>query len=82
MTDYLSVLVSLFGSGNVLLLSLVLVIAVFGAINGIRGEILKFFLFIMIVGLSFLTTTFITIVTLIIFCFYYGKKIYKGIKRE
>jgi len=81
-TDYLSILITLFGTGNIFLLSLVLIVAVFGAINGVRGEIMKFFLFIMIVGLSFLTTTFIKIVTLIIFCFYYGKKIYKGVKRE
>lgn len=82
MADYTAVLVSLFGSGNILLLSLILACAVFGAIKGVRGEMLKFFLFVVIIGLSFLTTKFVTIISVIAFCFYYGKKIYKGIKRD
>ena len=82
MVDYLVPVITLFGSGNVFLLSFVLFVAIFGAINGIRGEIMKFYIFILIIGLSFLTTTFVTIVTVLIFCFYYGKKIYKGIQRQ
>lgn len=82
MTDYTSILVALFGSGNLFLFSFVLICAVFAALYGIRGEVLKFFLFILILGLSFTTTKSVTIITLLIFCFYYGKKIYKGIKRE
>lgn len=82
MADYTAVLVSLFGSGNILLLAFIVGCAVFGAVRGIRGEMLKFFLFISIIGLTFLTTKFVTIITILAFCFYYGKKIYKGIKRE
>jgi hypothetical protein len=82
MSDYMQILISLFGSGNILLLSLVLFFAVYGALNGIRGEMLKFFMFIMLIGLSFLTTTFVTTLIIVVFCFYYGKKIYKGVKRE
>jgi hypothetical protein len=82
MSDYMEILIALFGSGNMLLLSLVLFFAVYGALNGIRGEILKFFMFIMLIGLSFLTTTFVTTLIIVVFCFYYGKKIYKGVKRE
>jgi hypothetical protein len=82
MSDYMAILIALFGSGNMLLLSLVLFFAVYGALNGIRGEILKFFMFIMLIGLSFLTTTFVTTLIIVVFCFYYGKKIYKGVKRE
>jgi hypothetical protein len=82
MTDYISILIPIFGSGNVMLLSFVLMCAIFGALNGIRGEILKFFLFMAILGLSFLTTKFVIIVSVLAFCFYYGNKIYKGIKRE
>jgi hypothetical protein len=43
---------------------------------------MKFFIFMMLIGLSFLTTSFVTIITIVAFCFYYGKKIYKGVKRE
>lgn len=82
MADYTGILVALFGSGNVFLLSFILGCAVVAAINGIRGEVLKFFLFIAIIGLTFLTTKFVTIVAILAFSFYYGKKIYKGIKRE
>jgi len=82
MSDYIAILVTLFGSGNMLLLSLVLFFAVYGALNGIRGEILKFFMFMMLIGLSFLTTPFVITLIIVIFCFYYGKKIYKGVKRE
>jgi len=82
MTDYLAIITPLFGSGNVFLLTFILGCAMFAAINGVRGEIMKFFIFIAILGLTFLTTKFVTIVTILIFCFYYGKKIYKGIKRE
>jgi len=82
MTEYTSILVALFGSGNIFLLSFIVGCAVFGAINGIRGEILKFFCFIAIIGLTFLTTKFVTLVTILAFSFYYGKKIYKGIKRQ
>lgn len=81
MSDYLSILTSLFGSGNVFILSMVLIVTIFGAIQGVRGEILKFFLFLFIIGLSFSTTTFVTICAILIFCFYYGKKIYKGVQR-
>jgi hypothetical protein len=82
MADYTAVLISLFGSGNILLLAFIVGCAVFGAIKGTRGEMLKFFLFISIIGLTFLAGTFITTITTLAFCFYYGKKIYKGIKRE
>jgi len=82
MTEYTSILVALFGSGNIFLLSFIVGCAVFGAIHGIRGEILKFFCFIAIIGLTFLTTKFVTLVTILAFSFYYGKKIYKGIKRQ
>lgn len=82
MSDYVSILIALFGTGNVFLLSFVLFCTIFAAITGIRGEIFKFYLFIAIIGLSFLATKFVTIVALLIFSFYYGKKIYKGIKRE
>jgi hypothetical protein len=81
MADYMSILTALFGTGNVFLLSFILGCAVFGAIKGIRGEVLKMFIFLAIIGLSFLTTKFVTIVTILIFSFYYGKKIYKGIQR-
>lgn len=84
MADYTSILVALFGSGNMFLLSFILMCAVFGAINGIRGEILKFFCFIAIIGLSLAlgVTTFVTIIAILAFSFYYGKKIYKGIQRQ
>ena len=82
MSDYMGILVSIFGSGNVVLLSFVLICAVFGAMKGVRGEILKFFLFIAIIGLTFLATKFVTIIAILVFCFYYGKKIYKGIQRQ
>jgi len=82
MADYMGVLISLFGSGNILLLSFIVGCAIFGAVKGIRGEILKFFCFISIIGLTFLTTKFVTIITILIFSFYYGKKIYKGIQRQ
>lgn len=82
MTDYLGTVVSIFGSGNTFLLSMILMVAVYGAINGVRGEILKFFIFMLIFGLSFLTTPFVTISALIAFSFYYGRKIYKGIQRQ
>lgn len=81
-TDYLSILITLFGTGNIFLLSLILIVAVFGAINGVRGEIMKFFIFMLLIGLSFLATAFVTTLTIVAFCFYYGKKIYKGVKRE
>ncbi len=82
MTDYISILIPLFGSGNIMLLSFILGVVLVGAINGIRGEIMKFFIFISVIGLTFLTTKFVTILTVLAFSFYYGKKIYKGIKRE
>jgi hypothetical protein len=50
--------------------------------KGIRGEVLKLFIFIVIIGLTFLTTKFVTIATILAFSFYYGKKIYKGIQRQ
>jgi hypothetical protein len=81
-TDYMAILVSLFGTGNVFLLSFVLFVAIYGAINGVRGEIMKFFIFMLLIGLSFLTTTFVTTLTVVTFCFYYGKKIYKGIQKS
>jgi len=80
--DYTAILISLVGSGNILLLSLVLLFAIFGAISGIRGEMMKFFILIAIVGLSFLATPFVATVAVIVFCFYYGKKIYKGVYRQ
>lgn len=82
--DYTSILISLFGTGNMLLLSLVLMFAIFGAINGIRGEVLKFFVIIAIIGLSVAlgVTVYVVTVAVMIFSFYYGKKIYKGVKRE
>lgn len=82
MSDYLSILITLFGTGNIFMLSLILFFAIYGAINGVRGEIMKFFVFIVLIGLSFLTTVFVTTLTIVAFCFYYGKKIYKGVKRE
>jgi len=82
MTDYTGILVALFGSGNMFLLSFILVCAIFGAMVGIRGEILKFFIFMLIFALSFMTTLVVTVITLLIYSFYYGKKIYKGIQRQ
>ncbi len=82
MSDYMAILTTLFGGGNIFMLSLILFFAIYGAINGVRGEIMKFFVFIALIGLSFLTTVFVTTLTVVAFCFYYGKKIYKGVKRE
>ena len=82
MSDYMSLISSLFGSGNILLLSFIVGCAIFGAIKGIRGEMLKLFCFIAIIGLTFLTTKFVTIVALLAFSFYYGKKIFKGVQRQ
>jgi len=80
--DYIGTLVSLFGGGGVFLLSFILMASIFGAIKGIKGEVMKFYIFITIFGLSFLTTVFVRIMAIIIFCFYYGKKIYWGIKSK
>ena len=82
MSDYVGILTAIFGSGNILLLTFILGCAVFGAMKGIRGEVLKLFIFIVIIGLTFLTTKFVTIATILAFSFYYGKKIYKGIQRQ
>ena len=82
MADYTSILIALFGSGNILLLTFVLGCVIAGAVYGVRGEIMKFFIMIAVLGLSFLTTKFVTIVVILIFSLYYGKMIYKGIKRE
>lgn len=82
MSDYMGILVSLFGSGNIFLLSFILLCAIFGAMKGIRGEILKLYIFIAVIGLTFLTTKFVTIIAILIFSFYYGKNIYKGIQRS
>lgn len=81
MTDYTSVLVGLLGSGNMVVLSLVLLSAIFAIIKGVRGELYKFYAFILILGLSFLTSKYVTVITIIIFGAYYGKKIYKGVER-
>ena len=82
MTDYIAIITALFGSGSIFLIILILMVVIFGALNGVRGEIIKFFLFLFILGLSFLTTTFIKVIVIIAFCFYYGKKIYKGVQRQ
>ena len=82
MADYLALLIPLFGSGNIFLLTFILGCVLFGALNGVRGEIMKFVILVAVIGLSFLTTKFVTIVTVLIFCFYYGKKIYKGVQRQ
>ena len=79
--DYIGTLVSLFGGAGIFLLSLILLATIYGAIKGMRGEILKFFMFLAVFGLSFLTTVFVRVIIILIFCFYYGFKIYGGIKK-
>jgi hypothetical protein len=82
MTDYISIITALFGSGSIFLVILIVLVVIFGALNGVRGEIIKFYLFIFILGLSYLTTIFVKTIVIIAFCFYYGHKIYKGVQRQ
>lgn len=79
--DYLNILISILGGVTSFVFVMLIAFTWISFSYNVRTELLKFFLFVFVLGFSFILSPIVLIPTIILFGIYYGRKIYKSLIR-